>query len=81
MNPLMQGMSMLPHMNRMQNAIQQVSSLKKAMSGKDPNAIMSMMAQQNPQFAQFVQANKGKSPEQIAKENGLDWNMVKSLLR
>lgn len=81
MNPLMQSMGMIPQMNRMQSAMQQVNNIKKIMSGKDPNAIMAMLTRQNPQFAQFVQANQGKSPEQIANENGLDWNMVKGFLK
>lgn len=38
------------------------------------------MVQSNPKFNQFVANNKGKSVEQIARENGLDINMVRSLI-
>ena len=38
------------------------------------------MAQQmlrvNPQFAKFVRDNAGKSPEQVAQENGIDFGQV-----
>ena len=34
----------------------------------------------NPQFAQFVKANQGKTPEQIAAENGIDYSTVRSLM-
>ena len=38
------------------------------------------MIQSNPKFNQFVANNKGKSVEQIARENGLDMDMVRSLI-
>ena len=38
------------------------------------------MVQSNPKFNQFVANNKGKSVEQIARENGLDINMVRSFI-
>lgn len=34
----------------------------------------------NPRFAQFVRANQGKTPEQIASENGIDYSAVRSLM-
>lgn len=37
---------------------------------------MQSMMKSNPQFAQFVEQNRGKSPEQIAKENGIDLGAV-----
>lgn len=30
------------------------------------------MMRNNPQFAQFMEANKGKTPQQVAQENGID---------
>ena len=38
------------------------------------------MVQSNPKFNEFVANNKGKSVEQIARENGLDMNMVRYLI-
>lgn len=49
-------------------------------SGK-PDMIVSLLAQKNPQFAQFVQANRGKSPQQIAQENGVDWSLIDQVIR
>lgn len=43
--------------------------------------IFNQMIQNNPNFAQFVQQNKGKTAEQIAKENGIDLEQVKRFLR
>lgn len=35
----------------------------------------------NPQFAQFVNDNKGKTPEQIAKENGISLDALQKFMR
>ena len=42
----------------------------------NPNNMFSNMLNSNPQFRQFIEENKGKSPEQIAKEHGIDYNEV-----
>jgi len=61
----------------MNSAMQMVNQIKNG----NPEAMFRQMIQSNPQFKQFVEQNKGKSPEQIASENGLDLNMLKSLFR
>ena len=43
-------------------------------NNKKPNDIFGII--NNPRFRQFVEENKGKSPEQIAKEHGIDYNEV-----
>lgn len=78
MNPLMQAMGPMSGMNQM---MQTVNNLRKMMSGQDPNTVLQMMARQNPQFAQFLKDNQGKSPQQIAQDYGIDWNMVQGFLK
>lgn len=46
--------------------------LMQMLRGKNPQQIAMNMMQQNPQFRQFVEANKGKTPEQVAREHGID---------
>lgn len=75
MNPLMSSM------NNMQQMMQMVGSIKQMMVGQNPDAVMKLFAQRNPQFAQFMKENQGKSPEQIAKDYGLDWNMVQQFIK
>lgn len=75
MNPLMASMG------NMQQMMQMVGSIKQMMNGQNPDAVMNLFAKRNPQFAQFVKDNQGKSPEQIAKDYGLDWNMVQNFLK
>lgn len=49
--------------------------------GQNPQQLMQTFAQRNPQFAEFLRQNQGKSPEQIAQEHGIDMNMVRDLMR
>lgn len=62
------------------NLLSQISSIRNMLSGKNPDDLYNNMIQNNPQFKSFVDANKGKTPEQIASENGLDFNSIKTLL-
>ena len=78
MNPLMASMG---PMNNMRQMMQMVNGIKQMMNGQNPDTVMRMFAQKNPQFAQFLRDNHGKSPQQIAQEYGLDWNMVQGFLK
>ena len=78
MNPLMASMG---PMNNMRQMMQMVNGIKQMMNGQNPDTVMKMFAQKNPQFAQFLRDNQGKSPQQIAQDYGLDWNMVHGFLK
>ena len=78
MNPLMASMG---PMNNMRQMMQMVNGIKQMMNGQNPDTVMKLFSQKNPQFAQFLRDNQGKSPEQIAQEYGLDWNMVQNFLK
>ena len=78
MNPLIASMG---PMNNMRQMMQMVNGIKQMMNGQNPDTVMKLFAQKNPQFAQFLQDNQGKSPQQIAQEYGLDWNMVQGFLK
>ena len=58
----------------------QLRQMVSMLRGRDPQQVAQLMAQRNPQFAAFLQQNRGKSPEQIASENGIDMNMVRELI-
>lgn len=73
MNPIL-AMLQKPQTN---NLLSQISQIKNMVAGKNPDAMFSDLYNNNPQFRQFVDANKGKSPEQIAQENGIDINLLK----
>ena len=59
----------------------QIRQTMDMLRGQDPRQIAQLMAQRNPQFAAFLQQNQGKTPEQIAAENGIDMNFVRELMR
>lgn len=59
----------------------QLKQMVGMLKGQNPQQVAQLMAQRNPQFAAFLQQNQGKSPEQIAKENGIDMSLVRELLR
>ena len=78
MNPLMASMGPMGNMRQM---MQMVNGIKKMMNGQNPDTVMKLFAQKNPQFAQLLRDNQGKSRQQIAQEYGLDWNMVQGFLK
>lgn len=59
--------------NNLVNIIQMLKS-------GNPEQIAMNLMQKNPQFRQFVEANKGKSPEQVAKEHGVDLSQFKNMI-
>lgn len=42
------------------------------------NAVFNQMYQTNPQFRQFADSMRGKTPDQAFRENGLDFNQFKN---
>lgn len=84
MNPLMQNSVPMiagnPMIDNIQAMMQQVRQIKQMLSGQNVDAVARMFAQKNPQFAQFQQEIAGKTPQQVAQEYGLDWNMVKQMI-
>lgn len=58
------------------NPIKAAMQAAQALRSSSPEQVMEKMMQSNPQFAAFVSQNKGKSPEQIAKENGIDLGAI-----
>lgn len=47
----------------------------------NPDKVAQLLMRKNQQFASFVQANRGKTPQQIARENGIDWGIIQQLMR
>lgn len=49
------------------------------MAGGNPEAFAQRLMQTNPQFADFVRQNQGKSLQQIAIENGIDPSVLSNV--
>lgn len=58
--------------------LQAISSRSTAQNS--PNDIFNSMMNSNPMFRKFVNDNKGKSPEEIASNYGLNINMLNNLI-
>ena len=74
MNPLAQMMGR-------QSGMGDIMKIMSMVRGKDPNAVMGMLAQKNPQFRQFMEECRGKTPEQVAQEYGVDLSTIRQFLR
>lgn len=58
------------------NPIDQLHQIQQA---GPSNVIFNQMYQNNPQFKQFADSMKGKTPEQAFRENGLNFNQFKNM--
>ena len=83
-NPILQMLNASRTPTPQNNPMAMMGQIRQTVSmlrGQDPRQVALQMAQRNPQFAAFMQHNQGKTPEQIAAENGIDMNMVRDLMR
>lgn len=78
MNPLMQAMA--GSFNAPRNNFSQIVGMIRALQSGNPQQMFQNMMQNNPQFRQFMEANKGKDPMQVAKEHGIDLEQIKSMM-
>lgn len=58
---------------------ERMADLKRIFDG-NPQGLMNQLMRTNPQFAQFVAQNRGKTPEQAFRDNGIDLAKVRSLM-
>ena len=75
MNPLFQAMNG-GNMGKMQ----QIAGVMQMLKSGNPEQIAQQMMQSNPKFRKFVESNKGKTPEQVARENGIDLSQFKNMM-
>lgn len=79
MNPLM--MAMQGANARPANNTGEIGNIVKMLRSGNPEQIAMNLMQKNPQFRQFIEQNKGKTPEQVARENGIDLSKVVGQLK
>lgn len=56
-----------------------MAQLRSMMQG-DPSALISNLARSNPQFAQFLAQNQGRTPEEAFKAYGYDFQQVMNII-
>lgn len=59
------------------NLLSQIQQIRNMISGKNPDQMFNDLMKNNPQFREFVAQNKGKTPEQVAKDNGINPNLLR----
>ena len=74
------GNPMMTRLNSGRNGmLEKINAVKQMISGQNLGSVYTMMMNTNPQFRNFVEQNKGKTPQQIAGENGIDYTLVQKL--
>lgn len=51
------------------------------MRGQNPEKVAMNLMSRNPQFKQFMQSVKGKTPEQFAMEHGMDFSQIMGMMK
>lgn len=77
MNPLM---TLMNRSNWAQVDIKSIQSIISLLKEKNPSEVTTMLLNGNPQFKSFYDANKNKPAEEICKEYGIDYGLIKQLL-
>ena len=76
MNPLANAMGAIIPTKSTSNGMGRLMNIARMVKNGNPEQIAQSLMQQNPQFRQFVEANRGKSPEQVAQEHGFDLSAI-----
>ena len=63
------------------NPFQAAMAAAQELKHPDPERLMEKMMEANPQFAASADRNKGKGPEQTARGNGIDSDMVRKMFK
>lgn len=72
MNPLIQSISAAPANPSVSN----LGNIIRMLRSGNPQQMAANLMQNNPQFRAFVESNKGKTPEQVAQEHGVDLGQI-----
>ena len=67
MNPMLQGMQ-----PKQTSASNPLANIMRMMQGKNPEQVAMQLMQMNPEFKAFIEANQGRTPEQVAQEHGIN---------
>lgn len=66
--------------NQLQSKNQGIFGLINQIKGGGAEQLFNQMYQSNPQFRDFANSMKGKTPEQAFQERGLDFNSFKNMM-
>lgn len=72
---------MLNQLQRKTSMNNNIANVIDLLRGSNPDVIFNNMIRTNPQFAYFVNQNKGKTVEQIALDYGVDLSTIKQFIK
>lgn len=52
----------------------------RSMARGDPAALVALLSRTNPRFARFAEQNRGKTPEQMFRDAGVDFSRVRRMM-
>lgn len=61
--------------------MQVIAQISSMMKGKNPEQVAINLMNQSPQFKQFMQSVKGKTPEQFAQEHGFNLSQIMGMMK
>lgn len=77
-------MSLFPQPQVSQNPTLERLQAIKQMVGGNPQGMLQQLMHSNPvmyqRFQQFMADNQGKTPEQVARENGIDYEQIRKVM-
>ena len=77
------GLFPQPQQSPSGNVFERVQAIRQLMGG-DPQGMLQQLMRTNPQmyqqFQQFMANNQGKTPEQVARENGIDYDAIRQVM-
>lgn len=77
------GLFPQPQQSHSGGMIEQMQAIRQMMGG-NPQAMLQQLMRTNPQmyqqFQQFMANNQGKTPEQVARENGIDYDAIRQVI-
>lgn len=80
-NPIIQAISAAGRPLQNNGLASRLAEVQRLLNGQAPEVLFDRMMKTNPAFAQFVQQNAGRSPEELARAYGIDPELVRSLFR
>lgn len=78
MNPLINSIGVK---NLGQIDVKNIQTIISLIKTKNPSECLTTLLNGNPQFKEFYDANKNKNPEDVAKEYGIDYSLIKQFLK
>ena len=80
-NPLNNLFSQIPQQNNNFKNLENIKHVVSILKNGNPEQIAINFMKTNPEFSKFMKSVEGKTPQQFAKENGLDFSKIMEMIK